>query len=172
MYFLYLHVISIPNSFVKTCQCTRSVYASGLPFFNHCSLLLFLYFFGFLTSVWDNFFIVLLVLPLSFSPSLSLSLSFSLSHSVCVCECVSFCHNLSICPCIVHSFSVPERPYFLIFFALFLLIRALSLSVSPSLSFSCSIALYFFSFLCDFFFFRVLSDPSPPSLSYSLSLSL
>ena len=49
-------------------------------FLNHCSLLMFLYSCGFLTSVWDDFVIVLLVLPLSFFlPSLSLSPFLSLS---------------------------------------------------------------------------------------------
>ena len=125
MSFLYLHVISSPDSFMNTRQCTRSVYAYDWSsiILNHCSLLMFLYFCSFLTSMWDNFFIVFLVIPLSISPSLSLSLSLSVCLSVCLSVSLSLClsisHDLPFCPYIVHSFSIPEKPSFFLFFSLY-----------------------------------------------------
>ena len=53
MSFLFIHVISIPNSLRNTRQCTLSVYNYDWSsiFLNHCSLLMYLYFCGFLTSI-------------------------------------------------------------------------------------------------------------------------
>ena len=130
MSFLYLHLFSSPSSFMNTRQCTRSVYAYdwSSSFLNYCSLLMFLYFCGFLTSVWDNFFIVFL-LPLPFLPFLSLCLCLSVSLSLCLCLSIclslslslsfSLSYDLSICPYIVYSFSIPERLYFFLSFSLY-----------------------------------------------------
>ena len=48
-----LYVYFISNSLMNSRQCTRSVYAYDWSsiFLNHCSLLMFLYFCGFLTSI-------------------------------------------------------------------------------------------------------------------------
>ena len=48
-----LHVCSISNSLMSTRQCIRSVYAYDWSsiFLNHCSVVMFLYFCGFLTAI-------------------------------------------------------------------------------------------------------------------------
>ena len=119
MSFLYFHVFSSPSSFMNTRQCTPSVYAYdwSSSFLNHCSLLMFLYFCGFLTSVWDNFFYCISTSSSIFA--LSLFLSLSLCLSVSLSPSLSLSYDLSICPYIVYSFSIPERLYFFLSFSLY-----------------------------------------------------